>query len=310
MRILLADSVQQFFATEPSIPEPIEVEWFSNDVVPSGDYVAIMPDITRRITRTHLERLPNLRIVANYGAGYDNIDIAAARSRGIAVSNTPGALTGATAELTWALILATVRRIGEGERQLRAGEWKGWQPTHMLGTNLDGKILGIVGAGRIGREVGRRASAFGMEVLYNSRTAKPAFERESNARLATLEHLLQAADVVTLHVALTAETRHLIGEPELRLMKPTSFLINTTRGSIVDQPALIRALQERRIRAAGLDVYDGEPAVPPELTALENVVLLPHLGSATEESRLAMWKLAWKNLLAGIRGEPIPNPVL
>jgi len=269
----------------------------------------VLPDITRRIGVEQIERLPALRIIANYGVGYDNIDVAAARERGIIVTNTPGVLTRATAELTWALILAVARRVGEGERELRAGRWTGWRPTHMRGFGLDGKILGIVGPGRIGRDVARRAAAFGMQVIYWGRARNQEIEADSDARWLPLDTLLETADVVSLHVALTEETRGLIGEAELARMKRSAVLVNTARGPVVDEAALIDALKHRRIRGAGLDVYTHEPHVPAELRDLENAVLLPHLGSATDEARLAMWQTAWKNLLCGISGSPVPNPV-
>ena len=307
-RILVSDSLARFLADESDL-HGLEPELYAEGATPSGDYIGIVPDITRKVGRAELERLPALRIVANYGVGYDNIDVAAARERGILVTNTPGVLTSATAELTWALLLAVVRRIGEGERELRAGKWQGWRPTHMLGTGLDGKTLGIIGPGRIGREVARRAPGFGMNVVYWGRTPNPEFERECSARFLPLQQLLREADAVSLHVALAPDTRELIGSAELALMKPTAVLINTARGPVVDEAALIDALKRRQIRGAGLDVYQHEPLIPPELIELENVVLLPHLGSATEEARLAMWQVAWKNLVCGVTGVPVPNPV-
>ena len=298
MRVLLADSVREFAEAEV-IPGDLQIEYFTGHDVPAGDYAAIMPDITRRITAATMATLSDLRVIANYGAGYDNIDVAAARARGIPVTNTPGVLTSATAELTWALILAAARRVGEGERLVRRGAWQGWQPTHMRGMSLDGKVLGIVGAGRIGQEVARRAPAFGMEVITWNRASTRA----------DLDTLLSVADVVSIHLSLNAETRHLIGAAELERMKGTAILVNTARGSIVDEAALIEALEAQRIRAAALDVYEHEPRIPEKLMRLENVVLLPHLGSATEEARLAMWKMAWANLLAGLRGQPLANRV-
>ena len=308
MRVLISDSLERFLVEE-EVPGELHVDLFGASHLPAGDYVAIMPDITRRVTGTHIDALPALRVIANYGVGYDNIDLVAAARRGVPVTNTPGVLTAATAELTWALILATTRRVGEGERQLRAGKWQGWQPTHMLGQGLDGKVLGIVGAGRIGREVGRRAAAFGMTVCYSNRSRHEDWEKHVGAAWLPLDEVLALSDVVTVHVAWTADTNRLIDARELGLMKPSALLINTARGAIVDQAALIQVLQDGGIRGAGLDVYEHEPIVPAELTTLENVVLLPHLGSATEEARTAMWKLAWQNLLAGVRGEPLLNPV-
>lgn len=307
-RVLISDSLAQFLATE-QVPHDVETALYAEGTQPSGDFSGLLPDITRKVGRAELEQLPGLRIIANYGVGYDNIDVTAARERGILVTNTPGVLTRATAELTWALILAVTRRIGEGERELRAGKWQGWRPTHMLGAGLDGKTLGIIGAGRIGRDVARRAAAFGMDVVYWGRTANTEIEQESNARLLPLDEVLRQSDVVSVHVALTAETRSLIGSAELALMKRSAVLVNTARGPVVDEAALIETLKARSIRGAGLDVYTHEPHVPQALIELENVVLLPHLGSATEEARLAMWQTAWKNLLAGISGQQVANPV-
>jgi glyoxylate reductase len=307
-RVLIADSLEEFLREE-QLPPGLETELYSGAAPPAGDFVGLIPDITRPVTAADLERLPELRIIANYGAGYDNIDLEAARARGVVVTNTPNVLTDATAELTWALMLAVSRRLGEGERLLRTGGWEGWQPTHMRGTGLSGKTLGIVGAGRIGQEVGQRALAFGMRVIYTSRSREEDWERQIRARRVQLDELLANADVITLHVPLTDETRHLIGERELRLMKPSAILVNTSRGPVVDEAALVSALEEGVLRGAGLDVYEDEPDVPVKLVRMENVVLLPHIGSATEEARLAMWQTSWRNLLAGVRGEPPPNPV-
>jgi glyoxylate reductase len=256
-----------------------------------------------------MDRLSQLRVIANYGVGHDNIDLAAARARGIAVSNTPGALTMATAELTWALILAAARRLPEGERLVRSGKWAGWHPTQLLGMGLDGRVLGIVGAGRIGTEVGRRAPAFDMGLVYWSRGRNRTLERGAGARRVSLDELLAAADVVSLHVALTPETTHLIDDAAFASMKPGAILVNTARGPVVDEAALIDALSAGRLRCAALDVYEDEPEVPERLRALPNVVLLPHLGSATERARRGMWDLAWENLLRGVRFEELRNPV-
>jgi glyoxylate reductase len=308
MRVLIADSLARF-VNAARIPADLAVDLFAPASIPPGDFVGLMPDITRRVTARDIAGLPALRVIANYGVGYDNIDLAAAAGRGIPVSNTPGVLSAATAELTWALILALTRRIGEGERLVRARNWQGWQPTHMLGRGLDGKVLGIVGAGRIGREVGNKASVFGMRVVYSNRTRHEAWERALGAEWLPLDELLARADVVTLHQAWTADTNRVIGATQLERMKRDALLINTARGAIVDQGALAAALRSGALRGAGLDVYEHEPDVPRDLLELENVVLLPHLGSATEEARRAMWELAWQNLLAGVRGAPLLNPI-
>jgi glyoxylate reductase len=309
IRVLVAGALEPFLADTPVNPD-IDVTVVSeSDDFPGGDFAGVLPHVARRVGRAELDRLPSLRVIANYGVGYDNIDIGVAASRGVRVSNTPGVLTDATAELTWALILAATRRLGEGERLVRARAWTGWTPTQLLGSGLRGKLLGIVGAGRIGMEVGRRASAFGMRLAYWSRTAKAEWERETGARRAELSELLVESDVLSLHVALTSETRRLIDAAALARMKESAILVNTSRGGVLDEAALGEALAAGRPRAAALDVYEREPHVPEALRRLENVVVLPHLGSATEETRRAMWELAWENLLRGVRGEPLVTPV-
>lgn len=299
------------FLRETTQPAEVDVDLLPPDrAIPEGDYVGIIPLLTRRISGPELDRLPALKVVANFAVGYDNVDLAAARARGVAVSNTPDVLTEATAELTWALILAAARRVGEGDRLVRSGRWQGWEPTQLLGTGLGGRTLGIAGAGRIGREVGRRAGAFGMSVAYWGRTRQPEWERETGAvRVEAVETLAERADVLSVHVASTAQTRRLIDGPLLDRMKAGAIVVNTARGDVVDEPALIERLEAGRLRA-GLDVYTGEPMVPERLRRLDNVVLLPHLGSATHEARKGMWDRAWANLLRGIRGEPLENPVV
>jgi glyoxylate reductase len=308
MRVLIAAELEPFLRRE-TIPTDIEADLASESApLPGGEYVGVISHVAMRVGAAELDRLPRLRVIANFGVGYDNIDVIAARARGIAVSNTPGVLTGATAELTWALILAVARRVTEGERLVRAGQWSGWTPTQLLGTELEGCWLGIVGAGRIGREVGRRARVFGMRVAYNSRTRHAEWEAEVGAAFLPLEKLLERCDVVSIHASLNAESRALIDGNALARMKDGAVLINTSRGAVVDEDALVRELESGRLRA-GLDVYADEPRVPERLCALDNVVLLPHLGSATERTRNAMWRMAWQNLLAGVRGMPVPNAV-
>ena len=241
-----------------------------------------------------------LRVIANVAVGYNNIDLAAARARGIVVTNTPGVLTDATADLTWALILGITRRIGEGERLVRSGQWTGWAFDQLLGSSLQGKQLGIIGYGRIGRAVAARAAAFGMTVEYSSRSAAGSIP---------LDRLLSTSDVVTIHVPLTDGTRHLIDQPALARMKRTAYLINTSRGPVVEEKALAWALRSRLLAGAALDVYEREPQIEPELLTLENVLLAPHLGSATTETRTAMADLAVRNVLAVLAGEPPITPV-
>jgi glyoxylate reductase len=253
---------------------------------------------------------PQLRCVANVAVGYDNVDVEAAARRGIVVTNTPGVLDDATADLTLALILATTRRVVEGDRLIRAGRPWNWGLSFMLGSGLRGKLLGIVGLGGIGRRVAARARAFGMEIAYHSRHPAPAeVVAELGAERLALEQLLARADVLSLHCPLTPETHHLIGAAELAAMKPSAVLVNAARGAVVDERALVEALAAGRIAAAGLDVYEHEPRVEPALLEFENVVLTPHLGSATVETRTAMAELAARNAISVLRGAGPLTPV-
>jgi glyoxylate reductase len=251
---------------------------------------------------------PRCRVIATCAVGYDNIDVPAAARLGIVITNTPDVLTNATADLTWALILAAARRLGEAERLVRAGAWRGWGMMDFLGVDVHGRTLGIVGAGRIGAAVARRATGFSMQVLYHDDTPKPPMEA-LGARRVGLSELLSSSDFVSLHVPLTEGTRRLIDRRSLDLMKPSAVLINTARGDVIDQEALIEVLREGRLFAAGLDVYQNEPHMPKELTALENVVLLPHIGSATIDTRTRMAEIAAENVVAVLSGRPPINPV-
>lgn len=290
------------FVEAAVIPPSIDITIFNEaDSVLVGDFDGVIPVVTSRIGAREMDRLHGLKVIANYGVGVDNIDLAAARERGIAVSNTPGVLTDATAELTWALILAAARRTSEGERMVRRGEWTGWTPTQLRGMGLTGKTLGVVGMGRIGRAVAERAKAFGMRVKFWGRTRPVDWEGE----FVELDVLLATCDVVSIHLSKSPETDNLI---DPRLLKDGAILINTARGSIVAEDVLVRELVGGRI-SAGLDVYASEPRVPAELLELENVVLLPHIGSATVEARQAMWDMAWANLVAGIEDRVLLNPV-
>jgi lactate dehydrogenase-like 2-hydroxyacid dehydrogenase len=252
-----------------------------------------------------------LRVVSNMAVGYDNIDVPACTRRGIPVGNTPGVLTETTADLAWALILAAARRLPEGERFVHSGAWRTWSPTHQLGLDVHGATLGIVGLGRIGQAVARRAIGFGMPVLYASRRrVDPAIEAGLNATWVPMDDLLARADIVTLHVDLNPSTRRLIDAAALARMKPTAILVNTTRGPVVDPAALYRALRDGTIRAAALDVTDPEPIpVDDPLLTLDNCLIVPHIGSATEATRGKMAAMAAGNLLAGVRGERLPNSV-
>jgi glyoxylate reductase len=263
---------------------------------------------------------PALRVVSNYAVGYNNIDVAEAARRGVAVTNTPGVLTETTADFTWALLLAVCRRLAEGDALLRRGTPWQWAPEFMLGADVSGKTLGIVGMGRIGQAVARRAHAFNMEVVYTTRRAPAAASPEQGAdqqegergreRCLPLDDLLRQADVVSLHVPYNQETHHLIAARELALMKHTAYLINTARGPIVDEAALVEALRAGAIAGAGLDVYEREPELTPGLAELRTTVLAPHLGSATIETRTRMATMAAENVLAVLRGERPPNLVV
>ena len=269
---------------------------------------ALICQLTERITADVLEAGRSLRLVANVAAGYDNIDLDAARARGIIVTNTPDVLTEATAELTWGLILAASRRIVEGDRLVRRGGWSGWALDFMLGTELRGKQLGIVGYGRIGRAVAAKAGAFGMSVAY-ARRGQSNVGSTGRSSAVSMDELLIGSDVISVHVPGGAATRHMIDRKALARMKRSAILVNTARGSVVDEEALAWALKERLIAAAALDVYEHEPRVRDELLTMENVVLAPHLGSATRETRTAMAQLAVDNVLAVLSGKPPITPV-
>jgi len=250
---------------------------------------------------------PQLRIVANYAVGYDNIDVAACNRRQIAVSNTPDVLTEATADQAFALLLSVARRVREGHELVASGGWTGWQPLQLVGREVGGATLGIVGMGRIGRAVARRGAGFGMRLLYHNRRRDEAAEAELGARYVTLEELLAASDAVSLHAPLTEATHHLIDAAALARMKATAILVNTARGAVVDEAALVAALRDGTLWGAGLDVFEHEPAVHPGLLELPNVVLAPHLGSATESSRTAMARLASEAVLAALDGRAAGN---
>ncbi len=277
------------------------------------DYDAVLPTVTDPINTEVLSQDPiRCRFIGNFGVGYNHIDMATARSRNIAVSNTPDVLTDCTADIALLLLLMTARRASEGETLLRAGQWSGWHPTHLLGTKVAGKTLGLIGFGRIAKAVAQRAHfGFGMNILVIGRKPIPKTELEQfNAQEAeNLESLLGQSDFVSLHCPGSVENRHLINADRLKAMKPEGILINTARGDVIDSEALIDALRTHQIRAAGLDVYEGEPKVHPGFLTLDNVSLLPHLGSATEETRTGMGMRVIDNLDAFFRGETPPDKV-
>ncbi len=262
-----------------------------------------------RVDRAFLESHPQLKVVSNYAVGYNNIDLVAATELGVTATNTPGVLTEATADIAWALIMACGRRIVEGDRFTRTGRFDGWAPEMLLGRDVFGATLGIVGMGRIGQATARRALGFGMEILYFSRQPKPEAEKQLAAKRVELDELMGRADYISLHTPLTPETRHLIDKRRIGLMKPTAFLINTARGPVVDESALVDALRNDKISGAGFDVYYNEPELTPGLTELDNTVLLPHLGSGSHATRQAMARIAAENLSAVLQGRTPPHPV-
>ena len=262
-----------------------------------------------RINAETIHAATRLKILANYAVGYNNIDLAAARARGLIVTNTPDVLTDATADLTWALILATARRVVEGDALVRSGRWTGWSPTQLLGADVSGKTLGIIGMGRIGQAVAQRAVGFRMLVRYHTSHPPATSTLPCDWEFRSLRDLLGEADIVTIHVPLTSATHHLIGARELACMRRSAFLINTARGPIVDEETLVDALKRGIIAGAGLDVYEQEPTLHPALAQLQQVVLLPHLGSATVHARVQMGLVCLENIRAVLEGRPAPSEV-
>lgn len=271
---------------------------------------ALLCLLTDQIDEDVLSANPDLQVVANYAVGFNNIDVEAATKMGIPVSNTPGVLTETSADLTFALILSVGRRIPESDKYLRTGQWTGWGPLQFLGTDIHGSTLGIIGMGRIGKALVKRAIGFGMDVKYWNRTRlNEEEEKLMGVEYFSFSYLLQEADFISLHVAYNQETHHLISSKEFQGMKSTAVLINTSRGAVVDEKALVKALQSGQIWGAGLDVFENEPEVEPELLEMDQVVILPHLGSATIATRTRMAMIAIDNLLAVLQGEPAPNLV-
>jgi glyoxylate reductase len=302
---VVAPLVQQWDVTMHPLDQPMDRNTILS-LVP--DIQGLICMITDAVDEVLLDRATELKMVANFGVGFNNIDVPAATARGIMVSNTPGVLTDATADLTMALILAVGRRVVEGDKYTRQGKFKFWAPFHFLGHEITGKTLGIVGMGRIGAAVACRAAGFNMPVIYHNRQPLPEEKEQSlGVRHVDLETLLQQSDFVSMHVPLTAETHHLIGARQFSAMKPDGFLINTSRGPVVDETALFDALVHREIGGAGLDVYENEPALTPGLEKLDNVILLPHMGSATQETRRRMGAIVVENMIAGLEGRMPPN---
>jgi len=307
-RVLLAAELRGLL--EPAQLDGLDITWVAADQpTPKGDWVAIVPLLSRWVGGTELKYLPKLRIIANCAVGYDNVDVVAAEMRKVIVTNTPDVLTDATADLTWALILACARRLVEGIALVRSGQWSGWHPEQLLGMELRGRTLGLFGAGRIGQAVGRRAVPFGLRVLYTARTAKPEFERDTGAVRVEWTRLLAESDILSLHAPSTPETKGIINRDTLHRMKPGAIVVNTARGDLIREEALAIALEEGRLGAAGLDVYGTEPAIDPRLLAAPRAVLLPHIGSATHDTRRKMAAIAVANVRAVLRGEPPLTPV-
>ena len=300
------------------IPKEITVDYNSADApLPKAELLArlkgkdgLVCHIVSAIDEEVLAAAPTLKVVANVAVGYNNIDVAVARRRGVVVTNTPDVLTETTADFAWALLMAAARRVVEADHFARSGQWQRWQWDLLWGADVHGKTLGILGFGRIGRAVARRASGFDMRVLYHDAVRPaPAVERELRVTYAEPETILREADFVSLHTPLLPKTRHLINERTLRLMKKTAILVNAARGPIVDEAALVRALKEGWIAGAGIDVFEEEPTIHPGLAPLPNVVLAPHIASASRDTRIAMATLAVRNCLAVLDGKPPLTPV-
>jgi glyoxylate reductase len=300
------------------VPPDIEVDYNDSDqVLPKKELIwrlqgaeGLVCHILSTVDEEVLAAAPGLKVVSNVAVGYNNIDVAACRRHGVTVTNTPDVLTETTADFAWALLMAAARRVLEADAYVRSGQWTVWKWDLLWGADIHDKTLGVVGFGRIGRAVARRGLGFGMRVLYHDTIrADAATERALNATATDLETLLRESDFVSMHTLLSPETRHLINERTLRLMKKTAVLVNAARGPVVDEAALVKALSERWIGAAGLDVFEDEPKVHPGLLTLKNVVLAPHIASASHETRIAMATLAVRNCLAVLEGKPALTPV-
>jgi glyoxylate reductase len=292
----------EVYPQDQSVPESVLLEKIR-------DCDALLSMVTDPISAALIEQASQLKIIANYAVGYNNIDLESARQHGIVVTNTPDVLTEATADLAFALILACARRVVEGDQLVRRGNFTGWSPLMMLGADVSGQTIGIIGAGRIGTAVARRAYGFGMNIVYADSTSNKLIENEYRAQRKELDDLIGTADFISLHVPLIDSTRHLIDQRRLQLMKSSAILINTSRGAVIDEEALVQALANKTIAGAGLDVYEHEPLLAQGLADFKNVVLLPHLGSATYRTREAMARLAAQNIIELSRGKLAPNAV-
>lgn len=307
-RELPGDALQRLAAKHDTTVWPLELPPSYEELTAHAqDADGLLTLLSDRIDSALIEAAPRLRTVANYAVGYDNIDVAAANARGIAVGNTPDVLTEATADLAWALLMAAARHLTQASADANAGKWKTWEPRGYLGADVHGATLGIIGAGRIGRAMAKRGSGFDMEVLIS---ARPGTTPEPGSDRTALDEVLARSDFLSLHCPLTPETQHLINARTLKQMKPTAVLINTARGAIIDQDALVEALNSGQIGAAGLDVTTPEPLpLDHPLWHAKNVTITPHIGSATRSTRERMADMAVDNLLAGLAGEPLPNPI-
>ncbi len=306
--VLIAAELQNLL--DASHLEGLDVTWIAADeATPKGDWMALVPLLSRWVGGIELKNLPRLKIVANVAVGYNNVDLVAAELRRVLVTNTPDVLTNATADLTWALILACARRVLAGVELVKSGHWTGWHPEQLLGLELQGRTLGLLGAGRIGQAVGRRGLAFGMALRYTTRTPKPEFEAETGAVRVELRGLFETADVLSLHVPAVPELRGVVNAQNLSRMKPGAILVNTSRGDLVQEDALAAALEAGQLGAVGLDVYAEEPSIEPRLLTAPHTVLLPHIGSATRDTRRAMAGVALANVQAVLEGKPPLTPV-
>lgn len=307
-RVLIAAELEELLAERP-IPE-LEVEWIpSSAPTPQGPHIGVVPLLSRPFGERELAGLPHLRVIANCAVGFDNIDLRAAARHQVIVTNTPDVLTESTADLTWALLLAVARRLKEAQALVEQQRWEGWHPQLLLGLELEGATLGIVGAGRIGQAVGRRAVGFGMRVLYADKDRREAFELETGANLIDLHTLLAESDIVALHLPSSPETRGIADAAWFARMKPGALLVNTARGDLVDERALLGALRSGRLAGAGLDVFPNEPRVDETLVNHPRVVTLPHIGSATTVTRRAMAELAVQNAREVLLGREPLTPV-
>ncbi len=316
MKIFITRKIQPI-AKELLVKEGFEVSVFSKNRPKTKDELikkakkadAIISMLKEKFDKDVIDQLPNCKIIANFAVGYNNIDVEYAKQKGIIVTNTPDVLTEATAETAVSLILACAKRIPEVDKFVREDKFKGWEPALFLGVELKNKTVGIIGAGRIGFETAKRIKAFGTKIIYYNRSRKPKFEKELGAKKVSLNKLLKTSDIISIHLPLNSQTHYLLNKNNMNQLKPTAILVNTARGEIVDEKYLIKMLQKKKIFSAGFDVYENEPMLNPKLFKLSNVVLLPHIGSATNETRNAIAKLATQNVIQVLKGKKAITPV-